>query len=196
MENDDDQAANHLGFIKELLNIISDWSPVEVSYLDNLEYIALSVCLFYLSSSYLHPAHQHYTDEAHMADKSNKHFQKTPKKHLLALEYYFFQVKTILISQSTWRRNEESVAAIALRLKECLSLLDEHQVLHSSEIAIRKAIRENDLGATSNTSQWFNKTGLLIDDKKTTRKDKEQKVCIYIKRSVLKEDVLQQLDRG
>jgi uncharacterized protein with PIN domain len=89
------------------------------------------------------------------------------------------------------------VAAVALHLKECLAILDDHCVQHSPEIVIRKAIREDDLGATINTSQWFNKKGLLhTNDKKLIRKDKEQKVCIYIRRSVLKEDVLQILDRG
>jgi hypothetical protein len=95
-----------------------------------------------------------------------------------------------------WRNNDEGVPAIAIRLKQCLEVLDRSGVHHSTESMIRRSIRENDLGATNNTSQWFNKTGLTIDDENTTRRDKHHKVCVYIKRSAIKTDILRKLDEG
>ncbi len=107
-----------------------------------------------------------------------------------------FKVKTIL----TWQSNKGAVPAIALRLKLCLEILEKRGVQHPSENlirrSIRRSIRQNDLGATTNMSQWFNKLGLTLDDKDVTRKDKQQKVCVYIRRSFLNEDVLQKLDKG
>ncbi|KAK3740883.1 hypothetical protein QZH41_003478 [Actinostola sp. cb2023] len=108
------------------------------------------------------------------------------------------KVKTILISKSSWRDNKESVPAIALRLKECLMVLEKNGIPHPPENLLRKTIRQNCLGATNNTSQWFNKKGLVLLESQhmTSRKDKEQKVCIYIRRSVLQEDLLQKLDKA
>ncbi|KAK3708385.1 hypothetical protein QZH41_016642 [Actinostola sp. cb2023] len=107
-------------------------------------------------------------------------------------------VKTILISKSSWRDKKESVPAIALRLKECLVVLEKNGIPHPPENLLRKTIRQNCLGATNNTSQWFNKKGLVLLESQhmTSRKDKEQKVCIYIRRSVLQEDLLQKLDKA
>ena len=83
-----------------------------------------------------------------------------------------------------------------MRLKECLAILDSNEIEHPPENQICKAIREKNLGATSNTSQWFNKKGLTIEDSRTTRTDKEQKVCMYIRHSQLDEDILRKLDKG
>lgn len=90
------------------------------------------------------------------------------------------------------------VPAIAIRLKECLDELDKRQYKHLPESVIRKGIRQFDLGATTNTSQWFNKkdgsaTNLQLP---SSRKNKEHKVCVYIRRSAIKEHVLLELDKG
>lgn len=74
-------------------------------------------------------------------------------------------------------------------------MLDNNNVVHAPESSIRKAIRQNKLGAT-NTSQWFYKTGLDRNKVHVQRKDKEQKVCVYVRRSVLEEELLKKLDKG
>ena len=66
----------------------------------------------------------------------------------------FFKVKTILISKSTWQSNKGGLPAIALRLKLCLDILEKRGVQHPPENLIRRSIRQNDLGATTNTSQY------------------------------------------
>ena len=71
-----------------------------------------------------------------------------------------FQVKTIILSKSSWKCRREEVPVVTLQVKECLSLLFMQTVPHPPEDFIRRTIRSHDLRATFNTSQWFHKRGL------------------------------------
>ncbi|KXJ29150.1 uncharacterized protein LOC114576326 [Exaiptasia diaphana] len=89
------------------------------------------------------------------------------------------KVKTILISNSNWKNKQDMVPAIAIRLKECLDELAKGQYKHLPESVIRKGIREFDLGATTNTSQWFLKRdatcGYTVQYKDETANDETRK---------------------